>query len=72
MTFINICMSLPLQVVNDFSVEAPGSSNEEMLPVRELCPESKADPVRKRVTSSRSQGFQLDSNYWDTKLFNVT
>lgn len=50
----------------------PGSSNEEMLPVRELCPVSKADPVRKRVTSSRSQGFQLDSNYWDTKLFNMT
>lgn len=72
MTFINICMSLPLQVVNDFSVEAPGSSNEEMLPVHELWPESKADPVRKRVTSSRSQGFQLDSNYWDTKLFNMT
>lgn len=50
----------------------PEGSNEEMLPVPELCPESKADPVRKRVTSSRSQGFQLDSNYWDTKLFNMT
>lgn len=57
-------MSLPL---SKQSVTAgwrpPGRPNEEVLPVRELCPENESAPVRMWITSSRSQGFQLGSNY---------